>query len=503
MRIILLHFSLIAVLISGKITAQEDTCNFCEIVVVNGDFDDYSPVLTDSATLIFTSARRNPLSGKAVANFHNMYMASLSGNEWTEPKLLKYLNNSDNNEASVGFSGGDQTLYIYKTFNGGDIYSSSKKANGKWGGPRKMSFNTPYHESSASRCDSTVYFVSDKPGGKGEHDLYATSLENGVWSEPVNLSILNTDQDEYHVSNSTDCKTIYFSSKGHNGLGGFDVFKSEKAENGNWGTPINMGDTINTEHNEVSFLLDAQATICFASDRPSENDCGYNIYYRSLAKPEVEQAKHIKVPLLFFDIAPIEEAGIGKILQVKDSVEIYGFERDFPKYVVADISVVADSSNILYVKDIILNDKIKIVDDENTPLLTIKMLPKAMKTLTLEEVKKAIDFDIEYCKVQVGTFFYLRSLRDFNERFPLLEDRIMMISSPAQSRFLMKETYSDLDSAAVLQRICMIEYESVPDTFIDVYDASGRRIIIYFDVKSEKYMILKPKDQTIDIDTED
>ncbi|MBL4625164.1 MAG: PD40 domain-containing protein [Flavobacteriales bacterium] len=491
-------FSLIAVLVSGKSIAQQDTCDVCEIELINSNFDEFFPVFPDSSTMIFTSSRRNPLSEKVVANVHNLYISTYSDDQWTEPKLLNYLTNSDNNEASAGLSASNNTLYLYKTFNGGDIYYTTKKGKGKWSAPKKMNFNTPYHESSACRCNNTVYFVSDKPGGKGNHDLYSTVLEDGKWTDPENISILNTEYDEHYVSTSADCQTIYFSSKGHDAIGEYDVFKAELGDDLCWSSPINMGETINTDCNEISFSQDARSTIYFASDRYSEKTAGYNIYYRNLEKKVT-----MKVPLLFFDYAPLEEAGLGELIQVKDSVEAYGYRKDFPKYVLADISYVVDSTQIMYVKDLIVNGEVKLMEDENDPIYEIKMLPKKKEPLSLEEVKEVIDFEIKHFKIQVGTFFYIRSISNFTEKFPLLTDKVIMISTPGYSRFLMKETLTNLDSAAVLQKKCMQEYNSVSDTFIAVYDSTGKRIIIYFDVRNEKYMLLKPKDQTMDIDPAD
>jgi hypothetical protein len=98
----------------------------------------------------------------------------------------------------------------------------------------------------------------------------------------------------------------------------------------------------------------------------------------------------------------------------------------------------------------------------------------------------------------VGAFSTMPSIIDFAKKFPLLGDKVMMIRSDKYTRYLMRETFESIDSAAVLQKKCLIEYNSVPDTFIAVYDQNGKRVLIYFDLKKEKYILIKPEDQTTD-----
>lgn len=494
MKSYILNISLFLLLLFGvKISAQDEVLDIYELKELNTNSDEFSQLFSDSVTMIFTSSVRNPLSEKVVANSHNMYVSNLNGEQWTEPKRLNYLTNSDSHESSVGISKSKKTLYVYKTYNGGDIYSTTKKENGRWSPLKRMSFNTQYHECSASNFNNIIYFVSDRPDGKGMHDIYYTVLENGKWSKPENLSVLNSELDENHVYVANDGNTIYFSSKGHKSLGGYDIFKSEKDKSGNWTIPINLGKSINTEYNEISFSKDFGGNIYFSSDRPNDNAEGYNLYYNKDKKIK------LKVPLLLLGLAPIEQAEIAELNQVKDSVTIYGYKQDMPKYFEVDISQIEDTNQISYVKDLIVDKKVEILDDPKEPIYDIKPIFKKKENLDWENVKAEIDIDIKYCKVQVGTFSQLRSIIDFNEKFPMLGDKVMMISSERYTRYLMHETFTDIDSAAMLQKRCLYEYHSVPDTFIAVYDGRGNRRIIYFNLETEKYMLLKPEEQTRDI----
>lgn len=278
MKLACLNILLVCLVISNNGLAQKGSIKFYELVHLNDSSDDFSPVFLDSNTMLFTSSRKNAGSEKITAHSHSIFQASLVDQEWSEPKRLTYLTNSDNHEASVGLSKDSKTLYVYKTFNGGDIYSSLHEEAQTWAPLHKMKINSPFHESSACECDGILYFVSDKPGGKGKHDIYFSEMKKGKWSKGTNLGSLNSDKDENHLYLTKDCKTMYFSSKGHSSNGGYDVFRSSKNTTGGWPKPINVGGHINSVHNEINYTQDINSFSYFASDRPSKKNKGYNLY---------------------------------------------------------------------------------------------------------------------------------------------------------------------------------------------------------------------------------
>ncbi|MGE0089214.1 MAG: OmpA family protein [Bacteroidales bacterium] len=154
-----------------------------------------------------------------------------------------------------------------------DIYQSVE-VDGNWTEPINLEspVNTEYWEAqpSISPDGKTLYFVSDRNGGFGGKDIWMSNkLSENTWSNPVNLgSIINTPRDEQSPFIHFDNQTLYFSSNGHIGLGGSDLFKAEKLTNGEWSEPVNLGYPINTNFDEIGLIVNAQGTNAyFSSDR--------------------------------------------------------------------------------------------------------------------------------------------------------------------------------------------------------------------------------------------
>ncbi|MEM1214942.1 MAG: hypothetical protein AAGJ82_04615, partial [Bacteroidota bacterium] len=133
--------------------------------------------------------------------------------------------------------------------------------------------NSVYWESQAAvSCDgSQLFFASNRPGGLGGTDIYKSErLPNGLWGRPVNLGEpLNTPGDEEAPFISNDGQTLYFSSTGHLGNGEQDIFMSWwDVRRDRWSMPINLGPPVNSPHRELGFYLSADGkTGFFASNR--------------------------------------------------------------------------------------------------------------------------------------------------------------------------------------------------------------------------------------------
>jgi len=130
--------------------------------------------------------------------------------------------------------------------------------------------------------DSRLYFSSDMPGGSGNADLYYSEWKNGAWSAPKNLgSVINTNGDErtpYFDKNGV----FYFSSSGHAGLGGLDVFRTS-VKNDEFATPENLGSPINSNRDDfgLSLLPESDTEAVFSSDRKGGKGLD-DIYYADL-----------------------------------------------------------------------------------------------------------------------------------------------------------------------------------------------------------------------------
>ena len=160
-----------------------------------------------------------------------------------------------------------------------DIYSVDLKKSTF--SPHKLNINTKYVECSPSLSPdgNTLYFVSDRPGGFGGKDIWSSErLSNGNWSEPVNLgSKVNTAEDEESPFMMADGATLYFSSKGHNGIGGFDIFSTTQNDDGLWSKPENLGSPVNTTGDDFYYITDTYGKCAFySSDKTKQGK--ENIY---------------------------------------------------------------------------------------------------------------------------------------------------------------------------------------------------------------------------------
>ena len=253
---------------------------------VNSTYSDFAPVISaDGSTMLFTS--RRPVTEKEIKgrkqSMEHIYSCSLNGkkNKWGNTLLLAgSVNAEGRNNSAIGLSNDGQRMLLYRDdiHGNGDIYESMLKGT-EWTAPVLMPdpINTQYHESSASISPDgkTLYFVSDRPGGIGARDIwYCTLGADGKWGDATNIGApVNTGLDEEGIFIHPDGKTIYFSSKGHNGYGGYDVYRTVRnANDGKWSSPLNMGTPLNTPGDDVYFVMEAGGTVgYYTSSRAGGN----------------------------------------------------------------------------------------------------------------------------------------------------------------------------------------------------------------------------------------
>ncbi|MEI7595384.1 MAG: carboxypeptidase regulatory-like domain-containing protein [Bacteroidota bacterium] len=259
---------------------------------VNSIYTDAAPCISaDGKTLIFTSRRPDTKGGGLDPNtgnyFDDIYMSKWDDTKqnWTEATPVEELN-TEGFDASLSLSTDGNILYTYrnvpKETQSGDIYFSKKKDD-KWSAPKPMPspINSSFFESSAclSPDGNTLYFISERKKGLGNGDIWkSTKISSTEWGPAVNLGpMINTPEDEIGIFIHPDGKTLYFSSKGHNSMGGYDIFKS-KFENGQWSTPTNLGYPINTIKDEIHFVIRADNKKAFVSAKKDDGLGEYDIY---------------------------------------------------------------------------------------------------------------------------------------------------------------------------------------------------------------------------------
>lgn len=259
---------------------------------VNSLEDDYNPVLTTAEnTLYFTSRRlhqekskRNPFDNKF---FEDIYFSGNEKGKWGDAtRMEEPVNDKTNkiNNSAVALSNDEKQLFIYDGHrNNGDILLS-ENSSGFWSKPKplKGKVNTKYRETSLSvtRDGTTMYFVSEnKETTLGGADIYISQLENSRWNEPVNIgAMINSKYDEAAPRISENDSMLYFCSKGHNSMGGYDIFRTVKMPGNMWSTPENIGYPINTPDDDLFYVPSSNSKSAYYSTILEKGTGGKDLY---------------------------------------------------------------------------------------------------------------------------------------------------------------------------------------------------------------------------------
>ena len=258
---------------------------------INSQFDDYVPLVTaDDSILFFTSRRKGKIDEITDANnqyFEDIYFSHKIGKSWRDPINIGKPINTDGHDATVSISPDGKKLFIYRTNKdllGGDIYESFYSKN-LWSKPVKMKgdINCKYCWNSSgciSPDEKIFYFSSNKEGGFGGKDLYKVEkLPSGEWSEAMNLGDkINTIYDEDGPFIHQDGRTLYFSSKGHQNMGGYDIFKTQLSDSGFWSIPENLGYPINSAKDDIFFVVSANGKKAYYSSEKAKGFGKNDIY---------------------------------------------------------------------------------------------------------------------------------------------------------------------------------------------------------------------------------
>ncbi|MDP4716439.1 MAG: hypothetical protein NWQ44_04575 [Flavobacteriales bacterium] len=275
--------------------------------ILNSPFSDFGPVLTfDESSIFFTSRRLRPDSTNAnirdfeTDKFRDDIYVSFKGRDgqWVQPELLNL--NSDDHDATISVSPDGNTLFIYQDSLGDGQVKFSTLIGETWSAPVKLGsdINTKYWEThcTISSNGNELYFVSDRPNGNGKRDIYrCIKNADGTWGKSENLGdVINTTYDEDAPFLSPDGKFLYFASKGHATMGGFDLFVSKKDGSGNWGAPENMGYPLNTVDDDVFFQPMADGKRAFYSSRRDGGAGDLDIYEVEMPEVKGEQLATLK-----------------------------------------------------------------------------------------------------------------------------------------------------------------------------------------------------------------
>ena len=313
--------------------------------IINGSNSEYNPVISDNEDLLVFM--------RSGAFYDALLYSTKVNGQWTVPQNMNEILRVDRDLFPTSLSHDGKTLYLYSSANyDGDIYTSNFE-NGTWMPIVRLNsnINTKFWEShaSVSRDNKKLYFTSNRKGTLGGLDIFVSTRDlTGDWGSATNLgTVINTPYNEETPSLANEDKTLFFSSRGHYNMGGYDIFYSTLLENGEWSVPVNVGYPLNTTDDDVFF-------------KPLNN--GYVGYY-SANRPEGFGQTDIYRIEIFNDNNP-------RRFFVNGIVNVDGFNKETVKISFAKTT----DSRIIQ----------QIFSDSETGKFEAKNLPQGAYTVTFE-----------------------------------------------------------------------------------------------------------------------
>lgn len=234
---------------------------------INTPNPEYLPSLSaDGQFLVYTA--------RPQANNEDIFFSRRQDGAWQPGQPVGALNTAGNDSSPSISANGKAMVFTRSSSSGNFGLYFSWQQDGRWTEPQPLPapVNTSAWESqpSLSADGRELYFVSDRPGGQGRLDLWVSRQQpDGNWGKPENLGpAINTPLNEQAPFIHPDGQTLYFMSKGHPGMGQYDLFLSRRQADGSWGPPQNLGYPINTPDNEGALIVSLDGkTAYFDTDR--------------------------------------------------------------------------------------------------------------------------------------------------------------------------------------------------------------------------------------------
>lgn len=311
---------------------------------VNTIYPDYSPViLPNQSMLFFTSTRKESTGGKlteqgeyyediftsACKDTLNagsvesaFYQPYFSGVGFAAAENAGIMVNTKSHDASISVPPDGKRLFLYRR----NAVWQSEIVNGKLGKPGKVNYivnGVNRYESSITLVNTgnqnALYFVSDQKGGIGGKDIYKSiKQDDGTWGPEENLGpIINTELDEESPYFDSAEGILYFSSQGHNSIGGFDIFKT-KFDNDKWMSPKNLGYPVNSGTDDVFYSINTKENRGYLSTMREDAVGNYDIYMVRYLKP----LKVLFAATYSGELKPIDANAVLVNAKSKDSLKI-------------------------------------------------------------------------------------------------------------------------------------------------------------------------------------
>lgn len=259
---------------------------------VNSSADERNVVVSPDGRRVFFTRSRHAGNIGGTKDLGDIWVSEkTSTGDWTDAVNMGKPLNDERENRIIGFMDDGRAMLLHSEKGIGFAYNE----NGKWLKPTE--FTIPYFKSLSSALSGSIsgdgrylLFAMESYGTYGVEDLYMCRLKgDGSWTSPKNLGYkINTSQEERTPFIATDNKTLFFSSNGRGGSGSFDVFMSQRLDNTwqNWSKPVNLGNKVNSEGQELSFVFRPEAEFAYLIS--TQNSDGYGDIKRVKIKPEIE-----------------------------------------------------------------------------------------------------------------------------------------------------------------------------------------------------------------------
>ncbi|MDG1331565.1 MAG: OmpA family protein [Crocinitomicaceae bacterium] len=301
---------------------------------VNSEYHEYGAVISaDESVIIYTSRREGSTGGKIDPmlneQYEDLYISYKNEDgTWGKAQNMGDNVNTNDHDAVSAISADGQRIIIYKGKSGmGDLFECVLEGS-EWSKPQGLGkhINTKnFQEPSAcySPDGNILYFVSEKPGGIGSHDIYLSRRdEKGKWGPAENLgATINTKYKEDGIYMHPDGKTLYFGSEGHTSMGGMDIFKSVyDATTKTWSKPENLGYPVNTADQDAFFVISASGRHGYYMSSAHEDNKGLrDLYMITFLGDEKQMVLNNEDNLLASVAAPVKDVVIAPEVVVKEA----------------------------------------------------------------------------------------------------------------------------------------------------------------------------------------
>ncbi len=425
---------------------------------INTEYSDFSPMFLDSSQIVFASAKDSSFFNTRRYKWNNqpfldLYVAKLNEESQELKDAIKFSKkiNTKYHEASVTFSPDNETMYFTRNNYGkklrrdknGDnnlkIYMSTK-VNDEWTEAIEVPFNSDSYSTghpALSPDGKQLYFVSDMPGSIGQTDIFVVDvLANNTFSEPRNLGPeINTERKEMFPF--INDKKLYFSSDGHTGLGGLDIYEVSYTLEEGFNEVKNLGKPINSNRDDFSYIVNEETQKGFFASNRIDGKGDDDIYsFQRLIVEEVPEYKNaiagVVTELITGDIMPqsfielLDENGI-KLKEMETDADGSFIFEDLE----ADTKYTLRVNNDTYFEDLkeiatVENDTVN-VDIQLRKLKEMIAIEDGIKKLKTEIIY--FDFDKSYIRQDAG--LELDKLVEVMTEYPTM---VIKIESHTDSR---------------------------------------------------------------------